>query len=136
MFHSGGNTPPEWFDTSNAPPADGKDSQPRTSARDHRFTSGVITLITRLVKAGSHLAISRSVDFVAAHGFPLGLTRCDRLSSVPAAGAVVAAGSAQDRCQHPVDQMGRIPGAGTVGGQREVAEGAATRLTSGARVEP
>ena len=136
MFQSGGNIPPEWFDTTNAPPADGKDSKPRTSARNHRFTTGVITLITRLVKAGSHLAISVVSTSLPLTAFPLCLTRYDRLSSAPAAGAVVAAGSAQDRCQHPVDQMGRIPGAGTVDGQHEVAEGAATRLTNGARVDP
>ena len=122
MFQSGGSTPPEWFDTTNAPPADGKDSKPRTSARDHRFTTGVITVITRLVKAGSHVAISVVSISLPLRAFPLGLTRCDRLSSAPAAGAVVA-GSAQDRCQHPVDQLGRILGAGTVGGQREVVEG-------------
>lgn len=58
MLQSGGSTPPEWLDTTKAPPTDGKDSKPRTCARNHRVTTGVITLIIRLVKAGSHLAIS------------------------------------------------------------------------------
>jgi hypothetical protein len=40
-----------------------------------------------------------------------------------AAGHYLAAGSAEDRFQYPVDQIGRMLGAGTVGREREVAEG-------------
>jgi hypothetical protein len=40
----------------------------------------------------------------------------------------LAAGSAEDRLQYPVDQIGRMLGAGTVGREREVAEGCALGL--------
>src|SRR5271168_195380 len=51
--------PPEWLDTSSAPPAGGMFSTFRTSARNHRLITGPTAFAICLVNAGSHLAISR-----------------------------------------------------------------------------
>src|ERR1700748_2594006 len=58
MNTSGVNMPPEWLDTTKAPPAGGMFGRPRTSARYHRLTTGATTLRSCLVNEGSHLAIS------------------------------------------------------------------------------
>src|SRR6516225_10041504 len=50
--------PPEWLDTTSAPPVDGTLSTFRTSARCHRLIIGPAVSITCFVNAGSHLAIS------------------------------------------------------------------------------
>src|ERR1700724_4420543 len=54
-----GNWPPEWLATTSAPP-DGKQSRPCTSDRKYVFNTGRITLISRLVRPGSHLPCSWS----------------------------------------------------------------------------
>src|SRR5208337_2924388 len=51
--------PPEWSDTTNAPPAGGMLSRFRTSARYHRLTSGPTAFLICSVNAGSHLRVSR-----------------------------------------------------------------------------
>src|SRR5215208_7216858 len=58
MSTSGVNMPPEWFDTTSAPPAFGSDSRPRTSARKYRLMIGPTALAICRVNPGSHLAVS------------------------------------------------------------------------------
>ena len=50
--------PPEWFDTTSAPPAAGMDSRSRTSARKYRLMAGPTQFAICLVNPGSHLATS------------------------------------------------------------------------------
>src|ERR1700730_5648987 len=50
--------PPEWLETTSAPPAGGMFSTFRTSARNHRLITGPTAFAICLVNAGSHLAIS------------------------------------------------------------------------------
>jgi hypothetical protein len=58
MSTSGVNMPPEWFETTSAPPAFGIDSRPRTSARKYRLMIGPTQLAICRVNPGSHLAVS------------------------------------------------------------------------------
>src|ERR1700710_2488265 len=53
--------PPEWFDTTRAPPTAGMLSTFRTSARCHSLIAGATLSTTCLQNAGSHLAVSRSL---------------------------------------------------------------------------
>src|ERR1700761_4003633 len=60
MNTSGVSIPPEWLDTTSAPPAAGMFSMVRTSARCHRLISGPTVSATCLVNEGSHFAVSGS----------------------------------------------------------------------------
>src|ERR1700744_3581326 len=59
MKTSGGSMPPEWLDTTSAPPDDGRLSRLRTSARWYCLISGPMVFATCLVNAGSHWTVSR-----------------------------------------------------------------------------
>src|ERR1700734_2931192 len=59
MKTSGVSMPPEWLDTTSAPPDDGTLSMLRTSARWYCLINGPTVFATCLVNSGSHLAVSR-----------------------------------------------------------------------------
>ncbi|CAA0118346.1 Uncharacterised protein [Mycolicibacterium vanbaalenii] len=60
--------PPEWFETSSAPPEAGIESGPRTSARKYRLISGPTRHVMLRVNSASHSAISaRSSAIVTAY---------------------------------------------------------------------
>src|ERR1700743_73126 len=59
MKTSGVRLPPEGWDTTSAPPDDGRWSRLRTSARWYCLISGPMVFATCLVNAGSHWTVSR-----------------------------------------------------------------------------
>src|SRR5271163_3325874 len=59
MKTSGVSMPPEWLDTTSAPPDDGTLSRLCTSARWYCLINGPMVFATCLVNAGSHWAVSR-----------------------------------------------------------------------------
>lgn len=74
--------PPEWFDTTSAPPAAGGmlSSPPRTSGgRNHRFRTGETAPITLAVNDGSHFVVSSWPASSPLMAPPPGITVCRRL---------------------------------------------------------
>src|SRR5258705_11794350 len=66
--------PPEWLDTSSAPPG-GMFCSPRTSERKYRLRNGLVMPITRSVRPGSHFVSSDGSISVEAMRAPLKLER-------------------------------------------------------------